>query len=107
MYTLTLANLLPLKRLERVVGAIDHLRRTSAADIRALIGGDGLTRARVEGEVERRGLGGRAAARLALRDIDLNDGSKALAMTGFSGGVGKKQKTRAAAGRKAPATPLC
>jgi glycosyltransferase involved in cell wall biosynthesis len=57
IYTLTLANLLPLKRLERLIDAIGAMRSHPEADrVTALIGGDGVMRPALEAEVARTGL---------------------------------------------------
>jgi glycosyltransferase involved in cell wall biosynthesis len=59
IYTLTLANLLPLKRVERVIRAMDLVRQAGLDRVRALIAGDGEMRLKLEAEVERRRLGDR------------------------------------------------
>jgi glycosyltransferase involved in cell wall biosynthesis len=59
LYTLTLANLRPLKRVERVLQALAALKVQGGARVRALIGGDGSERPRLEAEAARLGLGDR------------------------------------------------
>jgi glycosyltransferase involved in cell wall biosynthesis len=59
VYTLTLANLRPLKRIERVLGAIEALGRDGGSAVRALIGGDGSMRPQLEALAARLDLGDR------------------------------------------------
>ncbi len=56
VYTLTLANLLPLKRVDRALAA---LARVPSPGVRALIGGDGVERARLEAAARVLGVGDR------------------------------------------------
>jgi len=58
IYTLTLANLLPLKRIDRVLDALAVLRRQGVERVQALIGGDGVMRGRLEAQAKALGLGG-------------------------------------------------
>jgi glycosyltransferase involved in cell wall biosynthesis len=50
IYTLTLANLIPLKRIDRVIEALAVLRRQGEDRVQALIGGDGVMRGRLEAQ---------------------------------------------------------
>ena len=57
IYTLTLANLLPLKRLERLIHALSALRAHPAGEqVTVLIGGEGVMRHALEAEVARAGV---------------------------------------------------
>ncbi len=56
IYTLTLANLLPLKRLDRVLAAVGLLARGGDNRVKALIGGDGVMRSALAAEAARLGV---------------------------------------------------
>lgn len=59
IYTLTLANLLPLKRVDRVIAAIELLARAGETRVSALIGGDGVERAALGALAARLGVASR------------------------------------------------
>jgi glycosyltransferase involved in cell wall biosynthesis len=59
IYTFTLANLLPLKRLDRLLAALAELGRPGDPPITGLVGGDGVMRAALERQAMVLGLGDR------------------------------------------------